>query len=161
MLDALLRKRTNNSFVQVFRYGFVAVAAFAVDFTALFVFTEFIGLYYLLSAVVAFCLGLATNYTLSTCWVFSERRVSNRKLEFAINGSIALMGLVLNILLIWLLTEWGGLHYLYSKLISTATVFWWNFLVKKKLLFTARKASVETIPATASPGGPTTESTHA
>ncbi len=146
MLDALVRRKTNNSFVQVFRYGFVALAAFAVDFTALFLFTEYAGIHYLISAVLAFCCGLTTNYTLSICWVFSERRVANRRVEFTINASIALMGLGLNVLLIWLLTEHAGLHYLYSKLISTAIVFWWNFLLKKKLLFTARTQSQAPLP---------------
>lgn len=145
MLDALVRRKTNNVFVQVLRYGFVAAAAFAVDFTSLYLLTEFAGIYYLVSAVPAFCLGLTTNYTLSVCWVFSERRVQNRKLEFIINASIALTGLGLNILLIWVFTEFVGLHYLVSKLISTATVFWWNFLVKRKLLFTARARPAPTM----------------
>lgn len=146
MIDALVRRRTNNAFVQVFRYGFVAIAAFAVDFTCLYLFTEWGGLHYLVSAVLAFCCGLTTNYTLSICWVFSERRVTNRRVEFAINASIALIGLGLNILLIWVFTEFVELHYLVSKLISTATVFWWNFLVKKKLLFTARTQTQTPLP---------------
>ncbi|NBC10473.1 MAG: GtrA family protein [Planctomycetes bacterium] len=146
MLETLVRRKTNNVLVQVFRYGFVAVAAFAVDFTSLFLFTEWVGLHYLISAVLAFGCGLTTNYTLSVCWVFSERRVRNRRIEFAINATIALIGLGLNILLIWLFTEFVGLHYLVSKLISTATVFWWNFLVKKKLLFTARTRTQAPLP---------------
>ena len=129
---------TNDATVQLFRYLFVAGTAFIVDFSALFIFTEVFGIYYLLSAVFAFCLGLSTNYLLSIFWVFNERKFKKRWIEFSINALIATTGLGLNVLFIWIFTEKMGMYYLVSKVFSTAIVFWWNFLAKKKILFTAK-----------------------
>lgn len=135
MIETLLRKRTDNFFIQLFRYTFVGGTAFVVDFTSLFVFTEFLGIYYLISAAIAFMFGLTTNYTLSVIWVFNKRRLKRRWLEFVINTSIAATGLLLNVFIIWFFTEKIHLYYLVSKVISTGLVFWWNFLLKRIILF--------------------------
>jgi len=130
-----LFNRSNNTLIQMFRYAVVALVAFFVDFTSLYLLTAHAGLYYLFSAAIAFILGLATNFLLSVRWVFVTRTVENKSLEFFIFGTIGLVGLGLTELLMWLLTEHVGLYYLVSKMISTIIVFFWNFLVRKFLLF--------------------------
>jgi len=47
---------------QFAQYVLVGGLAFVVDFTALFVLTDYFGLHYLVSASLAFLLGLITNY---------------------------------------------------------------------------------------------------
>ena len=122
--------------VQLRRYIAVAFLAFLLDFATLIYLTEVWGLFYLYSASVAFIIGLTTNYSLSVLWVFDERRLESQNIEFSINAVIALTGLVLNLLIIWFLTEYVKIHYGYSKLVSTGIVFWWNFLMKRQILFT-------------------------
>jgi putative flippase GtrA len=134
-IETIFRKKTDSFFIQLFRYTFVGGTAFIVDFSSLFILTEFFGLYYLVSATLAFILGLTTNYTLSVVWVFNKRRLKTRWLEFTINASIAGTGLLLNILIIWFFTEKIHFYYLLSKVTSTGIVFWWNFLIKKIILF--------------------------
>jgi putative flippase GtrA len=131
----ILFNRSNNTLIQMFRYAVVALVAFVVDFTSLYLLTAHAGLYYLFSAAIAFTLGLATNFLLSVRWVFVTRTVENKSLEFFIFGTIGLVGLGLTEVLMWLLTEQVGLYYLVSKMISTCIVFFWNFLVRKFLLF--------------------------
>ncbi|MBN2530501.1 MAG: GtrA family protein [Deltaproteobacteria bacterium] len=129
---------TQDSFVQFFRYLFVAGLAFVVDFSSLFAFTHWAGFHYLLSAALAFILGLITNYSLSIIWVFTERTMKSAKLEFLIFTGIGIAGLGLNELVIWLCTEFIGTHYLVSKIISTGLVFSFNFILRKILLFKAK-----------------------
>jgi len=52
MLDKLLTRKTDNTLVQLFRYSFVGGFAFLLDFGSLFALTEFVGLHYLVSAVI-------------------------------------------------------------------------------------------------------------
>ncbi len=130
-----LIEETDSTFIQFFRYGIVGGFAFMVDFASLYCFTEYLGIYYLTSAALAFILGLITNYLLSIIWVFKSRTIQNRYIEFLVFGAIGAVGLVLNELIIWFFTEKVALHYMMSKLISTAIVYLWNFFIRKFMLF--------------------------
>jgi putative flippase GtrA len=52
--------------IQFFRYAIVGVIAFMIDFAALFFLTDIFHFHYLVSAAMAFLLGLATNYILAS-----------------------------------------------------------------------------------------------
>jgi putative flippase GtrA len=131
----LIKGQTDNTFIQLFRYTFVGGIAYIVDFGSLYALTEFLNIHYLRSAAFAFLLGLTTNYILSVNWVFGRRVVRNRFLEFAIFGSIGVIGLGLNEVLIWVFTEYVHLHYLLSKVVSTVFIYAWNFSARKFILF--------------------------
>jgi len=131
----LLKESTDNTLIQLFRYTYVGGMAFIVDFSSLFFFTEFLHLYYLISAGIAFILGLIINYILSIVWVFNKRVFSSKSIEFGIFILIGIIGLGLNILLIWIFTEQIHFHYLLSKIASTVFVYLWNFFARKYILF--------------------------
>src|SRR5262245_24703728 len=115
MLEKLLKQKTDNTLVQLLRYGVVGGLAFVVDFGALYVLTEHLRLYYMHSAALAFLAGLTTNYLLSVLWVFQKRTFQNRFVEYGIFGLLGVLGLGLNQVLIYSLTEYIGFHYLFSK----------------------------------------------
>lgn len=131
----LFTEETDNTFIQLFRYGFVGGAAFLVDYGFLFLLTEVFGIHYLLSATISFILGLITNYLLSVVWVFNNRKLANRWAEFGVFAIIGVIGLGLNALIMYLCTDKIGIHYMLSKIISTVIVFFWNFFARKIILF--------------------------
>ena len=132
----LFKGKTANTLVQLFRYLWVGGISFIIDYTSLFIFTEYLHINYLISAVIAFILGLTTNYQLSTIWVFNNSRLNNKLSEFTIFSIIGIIGLGLNEIIIYVCSEFLNLYYMISKLISTAVVFFWNFLGRKYILFT-------------------------
>ena len=135
MIESLFRNKVDRTSIQLFRYAFVGGFAFIIDFGSLFILTEFFGIYYLISAPIAFILGLITNYILSIVWVFKKRKFRNKSFEFGMFGLIGIVGVGLNELFIWYFTEYVHLYYLTSKIISTGFVFLWNFFVRKSMLF--------------------------
>ena len=134
-LTSFIFKKSDKTHLQLFKYGIVGGIAYSVDFGSLFFLTEVIKIHYLISAAIAFTLGLITNYTLSIFWVFPKRALTNKKIEFIIFSIIGLIGLGLNEVIIWFFTESAHFHYLISKIFSTVVVFFWNFFARKKLLF--------------------------
>lgn len=142
-LRSLFKGKTNNSFLQFFRYTFVGGFAFIVDFGLLILLTEYFHIYYLLSAGIAFVFGLVVNYYLSINWVFDKRIVRNRFVEFLIFTMIGLIGLGLNELFLWLLTDKFLIHYILSKGITTFIVYFWNFFARKFLLFNKQSINHE------------------
>jgi len=131
----LFREKTDNTFLQLIRYTIVGGFAFLIDFGTLYILTEFAHLHYLLSAGIAFILGLLTNYFLSIRWVFDTRIVRDKKLEFIIFAVIGLIGLGLNELFLWIFTDLLDIYYLGSKVLTAILVYLWNFFARKRILF--------------------------
>jgi putative flippase GtrA len=123
--------------IQLARYLVVGGVAFLADFAALAILTELLHVHYLLSAAIAFGLGMAVNYALSVRYVFKVRTVTNVRVEFLLFTVIGLVGLAMNELVLWIVTHSLHLYYLHSKLIATALVLGWNFSARKILLFSS------------------------
>ncbi|EXI87574.1 MAG: GtrA-like protein [Candidatus Accumulibacter regalis] len=124
---------------QFTQYVLVGGLAFAVDFVALFVLTEYGGIHYLASAAISFSMGLIISYLLCIAWVFDYRALKNRAHEFFLFFLVGMAGLVLNTLLLFVFTESFGLHYLLSKLVAAALILLFNFSLRRSLLFSVRK----------------------
>lgn len=133
MRDFLITK-THNPWIQLVRYGIVAVIAFAIDFGLLYIFTHYLGIFYLLSATFSFFISLFLNYVLSVRWVFPTD-ADKRHIQITIFIIIGIVGLVLNLLIIWLCTDIFGIYYLFSKIVAIAIVFFWSFIARR-ILFT-------------------------
>ncbi len=136
-ITRLLKGDTDNIFIQLFRYAFVGGAAFVVDYGTLWVCTEYLGIHYQFSAALGFVFGLIVNYLISIKWVFTTNAASRsssltfRSFEFIGYAIIGLIGLGLNAAILWICTERLGVYYMGSKLISTALVFFWNFIARR------------------------------
>ena len=135
LLYKLFIEKTDKTLLQLFRYGFVGGTAFVVDYATLFLLTHYAGILYLWSAAIAFILGLVTNYLFSISWVFQRNESCSRWNEFFVFAIIGVIGLILNELIMYAGTDLLHLHYMLSKLISTALVFFWNFFARKYTLF--------------------------
>jgi putative flippase GtrA len=134
-ISSLLIAKSDKTSIQLLRYIFVGGIAYAVDFGSLFFLTEVVKIHYLISAAIAFILGLLTNYILSIFWVFAKRTLTSKQMEFLIFAIIGLVGLGLNEGIIWFFTALIHFHYLMSKVISAIVVFFWNFFARKRILF--------------------------
>lgn len=133
-IDFLFRQESNNIWLQLFRYCFVAAGAFAMDYGCYFLTSYIIGIPYLIAAFLGFIIGTLTNYALSKVLVFRgepKSRAGEVAMVFLIGG----LGLILLEAGIWFLTEKAGIHYLISKLIMTVIVFSWNFLARKFFMY--------------------------
>ena len=134
-ISKIIIKKTNNGFIQFVRYGLVSVIALAVDFGGMVLLVELFSMHYLVAATVSFISGLVVNYLLSRAWVFTERKYESRVKEFIIFTGIGIVGLLLNNSIMWLAVEKIGIYYIFSKIIATILVFFWNFGLRKMLVF--------------------------
>lgn len=132
---------TDSTLLQLFRYTFVGGFAFLVDFATLFLLTEYCYLHYLISAGIAFIFGLIVNYLLSIKWVFNVSVMDSRLMEFVVFTLIGIIGLGLNELFLWILTDILLIYYLISKIITAGIVYFWNFFARKVILFNKSKTN--------------------
>ncbi len=134
-LKGLLIEPTEDAFLQFFRYIFVGGASFAADYALLHIITE-LGVHYLVSGMISFIAGLCVNYALSKRLVFSKKTTGAEKAkEFSVFAIVAVFGLGITEGLMWLFTEKLGWYYMISKIAAAIIVLFWNFFMKKILLY--------------------------
>lgn len=120
---------------QFLKYVFVGGMAFLFDFGTLYILTEYFGIYYLTSSVIAFIIGLNVNYFLAKFLVFKASKIKDIKKEYLYIVGISLSALFLNQILLFLLTEKIGIYYLLSKIIITIILLFYNFIIRKVFIF--------------------------
>ena len=86
-------EKTDNSLLQFIRYFFVGGVAAVVNIGMLFIFTDVCHIYYLVSNIISFTLGLIVNYILSKLLVFQDKVSLSASKEFIIYAIIGVVGL--------------------------------------------------------------------
>jgi putative flippase GtrA len=119
------------------RYLAASALALGVDFGTYVGLIRLAGVHYLIAAPIGFALGLATIYLLSIRWVFRERRVADRREEFALFAVIGVAGMALNQLIIYVAVTFLAASPELAKILSAGIVFCFNFISRKLLLFTS------------------------
>ena len=112
------------------RFGVVGLTGLGVNQVALAALAELLNVHYLVAAVAATQLSTSWNFIGTERWAFRGRRpessLGGRFLAFlALNNATLLARLPL----LWLLTEVGGLHYLWSNAITLGLMFLVRFAV--------------------------------
>ncbi len=134
MIEKLLKKQTNNTLIQIFRYSLSGAMSVAVDIYFLLFFTEVIGIHFLLSAAMAYVLSIIVNYITSINWVFNQQDGGSMPAKlgiFMITGVISLLILELSM---WNLTQGGHFHYMEAKIFIILTTALLNFHTRRYLL---------------------------
>lgn len=135
LIDKLFRQRTDNIYLQFFRYIFVGGTAFVVDFFFLYFFSDICGIYYLISAILSFVISVVVNYLMSIKWVFNQDNIDNKIMEFNMFLLISTIGLIFTEILLYFFTDVCGIYYLMSKIISAIIVLFWNFIARRVMLY--------------------------
>ncbi len=130
-LKKVFIKKTDSNLIQLVRYCFVGGIAAVVNIGMLYVFTDMLHIYYIISNVMSFILGLIVNYVLSKKFVFQDSKEIKKSKEFIVYGIIGVLGLIIDTILVALFTSKIHFYYLISKIISTILVFIWNFVARK------------------------------
>ncbi len=115
---------------QILKFTVVGGLAFVIDYGLLYVLTEFIGIHYLISSIISFTVSVIFNYIMSITWVFDVTKKQGVK-EFIVFIILSVIGLGLNELIMYLMVDIIGIHYMISKLFSTGIVMVYNFITRK------------------------------
>ncbi len=136
-IKQLLIGKTEDSRIQIVRNAIVESIRIGFNALVLFLMTEYIlGEKYLeVNTFVASMLSGLLNYALSTIWVFHKRQKRGNISRFVVFTIIGAVGLALNVGITSLLTKLCGIHYLVSNLIAQAIVFFFNFFMRKKIVY--------------------------
>ncbi len=120
--------------VQFIKFGFVGALCFVIDYGLMILLTEAFSVPYLVSCAISFSVSVVVNYLLSMKYVFASRDDLSKRREFVIFVFLSVLGLLLTELLMWLMSDKLGIHYMLSKIVVTGIVMVFNFVTRKIFL---------------------------
>ena len=116
--------------------GYVLIGGIAtvVDMGILFLLTSVAGVYYLISSAISYLFGMITNYSLNKTYNF-KNKIKKVMMQFGVFASVALVGLVINQIVLYVLVDFFNMHYLLAKIISVAIVMFYSFIGHDRITF--------------------------
>jgi putative flippase GtrA len=122
--------------IKMIQFGIVGGTMLILNIVILFVLTSLVGIYYIISAIISCLLLTGLSFYLNENWTFSSvknythKKMSHRIVSYYI---VSFSGICLNIIILFLLTDYGNVYYLYSSIIASFLVYLWNFSVNEKI----------------------------
>ena len=122
--------------IKMIQFGIVGGMMLILNVVILYLLTTVIGIYYIISAIVSclFLTGLSfflhENWTFSSITNHTQKKMWHRIISYYL---ISFSGICLNIIILFLLTDYGNVYYLYSSIIASFLVYLWNFSVNEKI----------------------------
>lgn len=115
------------------KFGVVGCSGMIIDFGTTYLCKEKLRLNKYLSNCIGFILAATSNYFLNRIWTFENHKeeIAIQYMQFMIVSTI---GLGINSLVLYLLTDKLKWNFYFSKLIAIATTTIWNFFAN--MLFT-------------------------
>jgi putative flippase GtrA len=116
------------------KFSLVGFSGIFVDFGTTFICKEVLKIQKYVANTCGFALAATTNYFMNRVWTFHSTN-PNIMLEFTRFFIIALIGLFINLLIIWTMTGKFKVNFYVSKLVATLLVTLWNFLINAYYTF--------------------------
>ncbi len=120
---------------EFFKFAFVGLLGTILNLVVLYSLTEFLQIYYLLSAIVAFVVSATHNFILNKIWTFKENmkdRITSKYLKFF---SVSVVALLVNLFFLRVFTESLGIYYMVSQVLAIGMALIINFLGNKMWTF--------------------------
>jgi putative flippase GtrA len=123
-------------FIRLIRFSIVGVIGAVINTGLLWLFTDLVGIYYIYSSAIAIEIGIIIQFLLNDRWTFREKKTSGVK-QFIVRILKSNLwrsgGLVINIGVLYLLTEYAAVYYLISNIFGILCAFLWNYILESRL----------------------------
>ena len=118
---------------RVLRFGCVGLLGVAVNTALLWLLTERIQLYYVVSSVLATEISILANFSLNHVWTFAALNDGESVIaKLAKYNIVALGGLLLSVTTLFVLTALLPVHYLFANLVAIGTGTLWNYSASRR-----------------------------
>jgi putative flippase GtrA len=119
---------------QSFSYAGIGMMAMLLDFLILYLFVEFVKMNYLVSVILAFIIAAIFNFFAQKKFTFKDKN-KNYFYQLSFFGLIGVIGMGINVVVVFVSVHFFGLWYMSGKLIATVIAFIWNFFANKLITF--------------------------
>ena len=120
------------AFKQFALYLVVGGIATVVEWACFWVFNHW--MHYTLATALAFVVSTFANWLAGRLLVF-KKSAQSLLAELAQIYGTSIVGLLMNLAIMWVAVEQFGVQEMIAKIIATGIVFFWNFFVRKLLIY--------------------------
>ena len=125
----------SESHYKFIRYIISGGTAAVINIFLLYLLTEFFKFWYLFSAIASFIVAFVFSFILQKFWTFGDNSKAEAHKQLAIYLFVAIVNLLVNTLLIYLLVEYLTIWYIWAQIISGATIALYSFFVYKLIFY--------------------------
>lgn len=129
MIKNILNKK--GSIKEFFKFAIVGGMGTVWTILILYLLTEFAGIYYIMSATLAFLFAMTHNFVLNKIWTFKEKIRANIKSKYIKFAIVSVVALGVNLSFLYIFTEFLGIYYLISQVLAIGVALIINFLGSK------------------------------
>jgi len=119
-----------------FKYYLVGASGVLVNLGILFILTEFVGLWYLLSSTIGIYVSITSNFLFNKTWTFRDTAIKQR--DFLMYGKfigVSLVGMGIQLGFNYIFVEKLSVYYLLAALMSIMIASSVNFILNRRLTF--------------------------
>ena len=117
------------------RYLVAGGIAATTDIALLYVFTDLFGIWYLISATLAFLVAVVVSFVLQKFWTFRDKGTDGMHRQAASYLGVQLTGIAANTIGMYLLVGVAGLWYILAQIIMGALIAIFNFVMYRNFIF--------------------------
>ena len=128
--------KIKSTFRNILLYSVAGVSSTGVEGLVFFLLNQKLGLHYAPSYIIALVISTLTNWAVGRFLLF--RSTENVLREIIRVYLVSLIGMGLNLGLMWIMVDGLGIHEMAAWFISTAIVFVWNYLIRAKVIYRGR-----------------------
>lgn len=121
--------------IRLLRFAIGGLSIALAQILLLYILTEFVGLWYLLSSAISFCFAVITSFLVQKYWAFrdhSKERAVRQFLQFLI---VAVIGIVINTASMFFWVDLLGVWYVLAQIITGFIIMVVNFTIYKFVIF--------------------------
>lgn len=130
-MSALLKRRIFRQFV---KFGLVGISSTIIDWGVFYLLNLIFGVYYLTAKVLSFSVAVINSFIWNRRWTFRSQN-PNHSEEFVKFLIIALIGLSINALIMYLAVSIFHTRKIVGLVFATGITTFWNFLANKFYTF--------------------------
>ena len=119
----------------LFGYLIVGGLATIVEWAGFWLFSEKLSIAYLLATALAFAISTFANWPFGRLLVFRGKQAQSLLREILSVYLASIVGLLLNLLIMFLLVQLLSVEKMYAKIAATVLVFAYNYLVRKLVIY--------------------------
>jgi len=124
-MDNIISKENIKLFL---KYGIVGAIGTLINLLILFSLTELVGLYYIISEILAYTIVLVNNFIMNKMFTFQEEFRENFLKKFSQYSVISIAALILNLIILFWLVEYLFIWYIFAEIIAMICSFLLNFI---------------------------------
>ena len=128
---------------KVLRYIASGSIAEVVGLVLLYALTDLLGIWYLLSSMLAFAIAFAVSFIFQKFWTFQDLGREKIFRQWWAYIGVAVLNLGFNTLLMYMFVQYAGFHYLVAQVVSSFLIAFESYFVYQHLIFDTPMRKIE------------------